>query len=112
MLAVEMSLLASFMNLAGPDLIVILLIILVLFGAKKLPELARGMGQAVKEFQKAKDEFNDELHKAGKSEPEIAKPDVKAAQSTVARTNNQSPAGMTPPPPTTPITPADKADEV
>ena len=39
-----MSLLASFMNLAGPDLIVILLIILVLFGAKKLPELARGMG--------------------------------------------------------------------
>ena len=48
-----MNLLASFMNLAGPDLIVILLIILVLFGAKKLPELARGMGQAVKEFQKA-----------------------------------------------------------
>jgi sec-independent protein translocase protein TatA len=111
MLAVEMSLLASFMNLAGPDLIVILLIILVLFGAKKLPELARGMGQAVKEFQKAKDEFNDELHKAGKSEPEIAKSDVKAAQSTVARTDNQSPASMTPQP-TTAITPADKADEV
>src|SRR5216117_2283211 len=51
----HMSLLASFMNLAGPDLIVTLLIILVLFGAKKLPELARGMRQAVKEFQKAKD---------------------------------------------------------
>ena len=33
-----MSLLASIMNLGGPDLIVILLIILVLFGAKKLPE--------------------------------------------------------------------------
>ena len=112
MLAVEMSLLASFMNLAGPDLIVILLIILVLFGAKKLPELARGMGQAVKEFQKAKDEFNDELHKAGKSETEIAKPDVKAAQSTVARTDNQSPASMAPRQPTTAITPADKVDEV
>ncbi len=55
-----MSLLASFMNLAGPDLIVILLIVLVLFGAKKLPELAKGMGQAVREFQKAKDEFSDE----------------------------------------------------
>jgi sec-independent protein translocase protein TatA len=84
-----MSLIASFMNLAGPDLIVILLIILVLFGAKKLPELARGMGQAVKEFQKAKDEFSDELHKAGKSELEAAKPEVKPAQSTVARTDNQ-----------------------
>ena len=66
-----MNFLASFMNLAGPDLIVILLIVLVLFGAKKLPELARGMGQAVKEFQKAKDEFNDELNKAGKTEPII-----------------------------------------
>jgi sec-independent protein translocase protein TatA len=63
-----MSLLASFMNLAGPDLIVILLIILVLFGAKKLPELAKGMGQAVREFQKAKDEFSDELNKAGKTD--------------------------------------------
>src|SRR5512132_2129189 len=90
MLAVEMSLLASFMNLAGPDLIVILLIILVLFGAKKLPELARGMGQAVKEFQKAKDEFNDELHKAGKSETETAKSDVKPAQSTVSRGDSQA----------------------
>ena len=84
-----MSLIASFMNLAGPDLIVILLIILVLFGAKKLPELARGMGQAVKEFQKAKDEFNDELHKAGKPEIETAKSEVKPAQSTVARGENQ-----------------------
>jgi sec-independent protein translocase protein TatA len=64
----RMNFLASFMNLGGPDLLVILLIILVLFGAKKLPELARGLGQAIKEFQKAKDEFSDELHKAGQSD--------------------------------------------
>ena len=107
-----MSFLASFMNLAGPDLIVILLIILVLFGAKKLPELARGMGQAVKEFQKAKDEFSDELHKAGKSDTDTAKSDVKPAQSTVARSENKPSATLTPPQPTTAITPADKADEV
>jgi len=69
-----MSFIASFMNLAGPDLIIILLIILVLFGAKKLPELARGMGQAVKEFQKAKDEFNDELHKAGQADANTTTP--------------------------------------
>ena len=112
MLAVEMSLLASFMNLAGPDLIVILLIILVLFGAKKLPELARGMGQAVKEFQKAKDEFNDELHKAGKSDTQIAKPDVKPAESTVARTDNQSAPVVAAPQPTAAVTPGDKADQV
>ena len=39
-------------NLAGPDGIMILIIILLLFGAKKLPELAKGMGQAVREFSK------------------------------------------------------------
>jgi len=52
---------ASLFNLAGPDLIIILLIVLLLFGAKKLPELARGMGQAVREFSKAKDEFEREV---------------------------------------------------
>jgi sec-independent protein translocase protein TatA len=112
MLAVEMSLLASFMNLAGPDLIVILLIILVLFGAKKLPELARGMGQAVKEFQKAKDEFNDELHKAGKSDTQIAKSDVKPAESTVARVDSQGASVVAAPQPTVAVTPGDKADQI
>ena len=112
MLAVEMSLVASFMNLAGPDLIVILLIVLVLFGAKKLPELARGMGQAVKEFQKAKDEFNDELHKAGKSDTQIAKPDVKPAESTVARIDSQSASTVAAPQPSAAVIPGDKADQV
>jgi sec-independent protein translocase protein TatA len=107
-----MSLLASFMNLAGPDLIVILLIVLVLFGAKKLPELARGMGQAVKEFQKAKDEFNDELHKAGKSDTQIANTEAKAPQSTIARNENQAAAGVSAPAASAAVTPGDKVDQV
>ena len=81
-----MNFVASFMNIGGPDLIIILLIILVLFGAKKLPDLARGMGQAIKEFQKAKDEFSDELHSAGKTD---AKPDVRSPSATVPRIENQ-----------------------
>jgi len=84
-----MNFLASFMNVGGPDLIIILLIILVLFGAKKLPDLARGMGQAIKEFQKAKDEFSDELHTAGKTDP---KPDVRAPSATIPRIENTTPA--------------------
>jgi sec-independent protein translocase protein TatA len=112
MLTLDMSFLASFMNLAGPDLIVILLIVLVLFGAKKLPELARGMGQAVKEFQKAKDEFNDELHKAGKSETEIAQPDVKPAQSTVARGGEPAPSAAAPPQANEAATPGEKVNQV
>ncbi len=69
-----MNFLAILSNLAGPDLIIILLIVLVLFGAKKLPELARGMGQAMKEFQKAKDDFTDELHQAPKPTVATANP--------------------------------------
>src|SRR5205814_8329481 len=106
-----MSLIASFMNLAGPDLIVILLIVLVLFGAKKLPELARGMGQAVKEFQKAKDEFNDELHKAGKSDTQIAKPELKPAESTVARSDSQGASSVAAPQATAAVPPGDKGHQ-
>ena len=58
---------ASIMNLMGPDMMVILLIVLLLFGAKKLPELARGMGQAVKEFSAARDEIEKGLSQSGPS---------------------------------------------
>ncbi len=60
---------ASLFNLAGPDLIIILFIVLILFGAKKLPELARGMGQAVREFSKAKDEFEREVTRPVETAP-------------------------------------------
>ena len=99
-----MNFLASFMNLGGPDLLVILLIILVLFGAKKLPELARGLGQAIKEFQKAKDEFSDELHKAGQSD--ATKPNQ--PQSTVS----QNPPATAQPDPNQAINPGKQADKV
>jgi len=52
---------ASLLNFMGPDMLVILFIVLLLFGAKKLPELARGMGRAVKEFSDARDELHREL---------------------------------------------------
>ena len=55
------------MNLMGPDMMVILLIVLLLFGAKKLPELARGMGRAVKEFSAARDEIEKGLSQSGPS---------------------------------------------
>ena len=42
-------------NLGGGEIILILAIVLVLFGAKKLPELAKGLGQGIKEFKKATD---------------------------------------------------------
>jgi len=59
---------AGLLNFAGPDMIVILLIVLLLFGAKKLPELARGMGRAVKEFSVARDQIERGLGKSDASE--------------------------------------------
>jgi sec-independent protein translocase protein TatA len=56
---------ASILNLAGPDMIVILLIVLLLFGSKKLPELAKGMGRAVKEFSAARDDIEKGLNLSG-----------------------------------------------
>jgi sec-independent protein translocase protein TatA len=56
---------ASILNLVGPDMMVILLIVLLLFGAKKLPELARGMGRAVKEFSSARDEIERDENDCG-----------------------------------------------
>ena len=45
------------------------MIVLVLFGAKRLPELARGLGQSVNEFKKAKDEFDKEVAKPSTTPP-------------------------------------------
>lgn len=49
--------------------ILIFLVVLLLFGAKRLPELARGLGQAKKEFQKATREVEDEVDKLKHDEP-------------------------------------------
>ena len=59
---------------SGPDLIVLLVIVLVLFGAKRLPELARGLGQSVNEFKKAKEEFDKEVSKTGEGGPASVSP--------------------------------------
>ena len=48
------------------NIVVILLIILLVFGTKRLPEIARALGKAINEFKKAKDEVLDENSSAGK----------------------------------------------
>lgn len=43
------------------ELIIILVIVLLVFGSKKLPELAQGLGKGIKEFRKASNEIQEEL---------------------------------------------------
>jgi sec-independent protein translocase protein TatA len=50
--------------LGGWEIVLILAVVLILFGAKKLPELAKGLGQGIKEFKKATTEVSNEIHTA------------------------------------------------
>lgn len=56
-----MSTLLAFGMPGGPEWIVIFIIVLLLFGAKKLPELARGVGKSMGEFKKAREDFEKEI---------------------------------------------------
>lgn len=55
--------------LGGWEVFAILAAILILFGSKKLPELAKGLGQGIREFKKATREVTDEIQNAGEDVP-------------------------------------------
>lgn len=57
--------------IGGPELILIFLLALLLFGAKRLPQLARGIGKSMGEFKRAREEFENEIAHA---EEETIKP--------------------------------------
>ena len=64
----------------GWEIVLILAVVLLLFGAKKLPELAKGLGTGIKEFKKATREVTDEIQNAGTETPKTP-PANTAAQS-------------------------------
>ena len=55
---------AFIQGIGGPELLIILVIILLLFGSKKLPELARGLGRSMKEFKKATQDVQQDFQEA------------------------------------------------
>lgn len=60
-------------GLGGWEILLIMLVILIFFGAKKIPELARGLGRGIREFKDATTEIKDEIEEGGKN----AKSDTK-----------------------------------
>ena len=59
-----MKMILGLFNLGGGEIILVLLLVLILFGARKIPELAKGLGQGIKEFKKATREVTDEIQNA------------------------------------------------
>jgi sec-independent protein translocase protein TatA len=64
-----MNVMFGLFNLGGGEIILILALVLILFGAKKLPELAKGLGTGIKEFKKATRDVTDEIHTAMEAPP-------------------------------------------
>jgi len=80
--------LAAF-GLGGMEVVLILAVVLILFGAKKIPELAKGLGSGIKEFKKATKEVTDEIQNAGTASSTTIAP---AQKTPPANTTAQAPA--------------------
>ncbi len=57
------SILLFFTNIGMPEMLIVLLVVILLFGGKKIPELARGLGRGIREFKDASKEIKDEVKK-------------------------------------------------
>ena len=80
-------------NFGGGEIILIFLIVLLLFGAKKVPELFRSLGKGVNEFRKAKNEWEQDIQDVMNQEPlEDHDFDTKSTKSDSA-TENTKPEG-------------------
>ena len=62
--------------IGGPEIIVILLIVLVLFGGKKIPELMKGLGKGVKEYKKAMNGLEEEVDNITQADEPATKTDA------------------------------------
>jgi sec-independent protein translocase protein TatA len=64
----------ALIDFGGPEMVLILVIALILFGGKKMPEFARGLGKAVREFRKAASEVEQEFKKVVDEGEHLAQP--------------------------------------
>jgi sec-independent protein translocase protein TatA len=94
--------LAFIEGIGGPELLLIMFIVLLLFGADKLPELARGIGKSVREFKKAASGVEEEVRRA-MEEPETPLPKKLPPQPPPAGAIQQAA-------PEKPVPPPDSAD--
>ncbi len=83
-------------DVGGPEVLLILLVALLLFGSQRLPELARNLGKSIREFKKAASGLEEELKRAIEAPPPRPRPPVNPSFDKVP---NTIASGVAPPPP-------------
>lgn len=82
-----MNAMLAVLGLSGGELVLVLVVILVLFGARRIPEFAKGLGKGITEFKKASREVTDEIERAvDEPPPAPPAPKVAAANPTTDKT--------------------------
>ena len=93
---VSMNVMFGLFNLGGGEIILILALVLILFGAKKLPELAKGLGTGIKEFKKATREVTDEVSHAMDETPSRRLPPASTAPAEPTQVESSQTVPQTP----------------
>lgn len=75
-------------GLGTPEIILICFVILLLFGAKRLPDLARGLSKSIREFKKASNEAENDIRQAIDEQPKTPPPTKPAATTPPPSSNN------------------------
>jgi sec-independent protein translocase protein TatA len=81
-------------GIGGPELLMIMFVVLLLFGADRLPDLARGFGRAVREFKKATSGVEQEVRRAMEEPPP---PSAPRPPGTIGHGETPSPSPVPPP---------------
>ncbi|QIB73764.1 twin-arginine translocase TatA/TatE family subunit [Halogeometricum borinquense] len=74
----------------GPELLIVLLVLVLLFGANKIPKLARSTGQAMGEFQRGRNEIEEELKQMENNDDEDEDEETTTTTSTSTSTSSDS----------------------
>jgi sec-independent protein translocase protein TatA len=64
-------------GVGAPEIVLIVLVVLLLFGGKKIPELMKGLGSGIREFNKAKNDVTDQIREGMKETPKVESIDDK-----------------------------------
>lgn len=87
-----MNVMFALFDMGGSQIILILALILIFFGARRIPELAKGLGQGIREFKKATREVTDEIHTAAEAPPPAPLQSRQVANGTAVSTPVEKPA--------------------